>query len=85
MNAAVDQVIEAKYGPAGTYGDNSIFDRSYKQPAFGDEFLKMANRRPSTEAIDYTKEICNYIYDTYGRFPAYIDGLAERLARVRGG
>ena len=75
MDAAVDQVIEEKYGPAGTYGDKAIFDGSYRQPAFGDEFLKMANRRPSAEAIDYTKEICNYIYDMYGRFPAHVNAF----------
>jgi hypothetical protein len=75
MDAAVDQIIEEKYGPAGTYGDESIFDRSYKRPDTGDEFLKMANRRPSAEVIDYTKEICNYIYDTYGRFPAHVNAF----------
>lgn len=75
MDAAVDQIIEEKYGPAGTYGDHSIFDRSYKQPEVGDEFLKLASRRPSKDAIDYTKEICNYIYDTYGRFPAHVNAF----------
>ena len=75
MDAAVDQILEEKYGPAGTYGDKAIFDRSYRQPEFGDEFLKMANRRPSAQVIDYTKEICNYIYDTYGRFPAHANAF----------
>jgi hypothetical protein len=75
MDAAVDQIVEEKYGPAGTYGDKAIFDRSYKQPEFGDEFLKMASRRPSAQVIDYTKEICNYIYDTYGRFPAHANAF----------
>ena len=29
--------------------------------------------RPSDEAIAATKTMCNYIWDTYGRFPATID------------
>src|SRR5687768_10701463 len=59
MDAAVDQVIEEKYGPAGTYGDNSIFGRAYKEGKNGEQFLKMANQRPTPEAVKYTKEICN--------------------------
>jgi len=27
----------------------------------------------SAQTIAYTKDICNYIYDTYGRFPAHVD------------
>jgi hypothetical protein len=75
MDAAVDQVIEEKYGPAGTYGDNSIFGRAYNKQEHGDAFLKMANRRPKPEAVEYAKEICNYIYDTYGRFPAHANAF----------
>jgi hypothetical protein len=75
MDAAVDQVIEEKYGPGGTYGDDVIFDRAYKKNEYGDAFLKMANRRPKTEAVEYAKEICNYIYDTYGRFPAHANAF----------
>lgn len=75
MDAAVDQLIEEKYGPEGTYGDLSIFERSYRDKNDGAEFLKQAAKRPSAEAIEYTKEICNYIYDTYGRFPAHCDAF----------
>ena len=38
-------------------------------------FLKMANQRPTPEAVEYTKEICNYICDTYGRFPAHVNAF----------
>ena len=75
MDEAVDRVVEEKYGPAGTYGDASIFDRSYQKSEYGDAYLKMAARRPSPEVIDYAKEICNYIYDTYGRFPAHVNAF----------
>ena len=75
MDAAVDQVIEEKYGPAGTYGDSVIFDRAYKKPEYGEAFLKMAGRRPTPQAVEYAKEICNYMYDTYGRFPAHANAF----------
>lgn len=75
MDAAVDQLIEEKYGPAGTYGDSDIFDRAYKKAEYGEAFLKMAGKRPRPEAVEYAKEICNYIYDTYGRFPAHANAF----------
>ena len=28
---------------------------------------------PPAEAIEYTKEICRYLVETYGRFPAHTD------------
>ncbi len=71
MDEAVDRVIEEKYGPLGTYGDHTVFDRAYQKGEYGDAYLKMAGQRPKPEAVEYTKEICNYIYDTYGRFPAH--------------
>ena len=75
MDAAVDQLIEEKYGPAGTYGDSDIFDRAYRKAEYGEAFLKMAGKRPRPEAVEYAKEICNYIYDTYGRFPAHANAF----------
>jgi hypothetical protein len=75
MDEAVDRVIEDKYGPLGTYGDQTIFDRAYKKSEYGDAFLKMASRRPTPQAVEYAKEICRYIYDTYGRFPAHVNAI----------
>jgi hypothetical protein len=75
MDEAVDRVIEEKYGPTGTYGDHRIFDRSYRKSEYGDDYLKMAGQPPKSEAVEYAKEICNYIYDTYGRFPAHVNAF----------
>jgi hypothetical protein len=75
MDEAVDRVVEEKYGPAGTYGDHAVFDRAYQNAQYGDDYLKMAARPPSPDAVAYTKEICNYIYDTYGRFPAHTNAF----------
>ena len=30
---------------------------------------------PPAEAIEYTKEICRYLVETYGRFPAHTDAF----------
>ena len=74
MNDAVDQVLEEKYGPKGAYGDESVFARAYRKSAYADEFLKNAGR-PTPEAIQYAKDICNYIVDTYHRFPAHVNAF----------
>jgi hypothetical protein len=74
MADAVDQVLEEKYGAAGAYGDRETFARSYTSPASADEFLRAAQPHPK-KAVEYTKEICTYIYETYGRFPAHVDAF----------
>jgi hypothetical protein len=74
MDAAVDQVVAEKYGDAGPYGDADVFGRPYRDAANGQTFLQEA-RRLTPDAIAYTKEICNYIYDTYGRFPAHVEAF----------
>ena len=28
-----------------------------------------------TRQVQYVKDICNYLYDTYGRFPAHVDAF----------
>lgn len=74
MNDAVDEVCEEKYGSMGTYGDKDVFARSYASKSSAEEFLRIAAPF-SKEAIKYTKEICTYIYETYGRFPAHVDAF----------
>ncbi|MGA7773997.1 MAG: hypothetical protein WCA25_13760 [Pseudolabrys sp.] len=74
MDEAVDQVIEEKYGSAGIFTDPTLISRAYKNPTDAETYLRLENRHPP-EAIRYTKDICNYIYETYGRFPAHIDAF----------
>ena len=74
MSEAVDRVIEAKYGPRGPYGDETVFSRPYRDPRSGAAYLERASHY-SKEAIEYTKEICTYLYETYGRFPAHVDAF----------
>jgi len=59
MDAAVDQLIEEKLSVA------------YAGEAFG----PARERTHPPEAIAYTKEICRYLVETYGRFPAHTDAF----------
>ena len=74
MSEAVERVVEAKYGPRGPYGDQAVFARPYRDPRSGAAYLERASHY-SKEAIEYTKEICTYLYETYGRFPAHVDAF----------
>jgi hypothetical protein len=76
VDEAVDQILEQKYGSKGAYGDTAIFNRPYQKAADGKTFLA-EGQRYSTDAIAYTREVCNYIYDTYGRFPAHVDAFYQ--------
>jgi len=31
--------------------------------------------RYTPEVVECAKDVCNYIYDTYGRFPAHVDAF----------
>jgi hypothetical protein len=35
--------------------------------------------RPTKEEIQIVKDICSYVYDTYGRFPAFSDPMFLRF------
>jgi hypothetical protein len=74
MGAAVDQVLEEKFGPGGAYADPKVFGQAYKSPQHAEAYLKAAKHHPP-EAIEYTKEVCTYLVDTYGRFPAHTDAF----------
>lgn len=74
MDDAVDQVLAEKYGTTGAYGDVDLFKRPYQSQDLAQNYLRNATHY-SPKAIEYTKEICNYIFDTYGRFPAHVDAF----------
>jgi hypothetical protein len=74
IDEAVDQILEQKYGGAGAYGDEAIFRRPYQRAQDGRTYLAEGERY-STGAIEYTREVCHYIYDTYGRFPAHVNAF----------
>ena len=73
MVEAVDAVVAEKFGPNGIYQDEALFARIYKGD-YGERYLKEAAVYTS-DVIDCVKDICTYIYDTHGRFPAHCDAI----------
>ena len=54
MDAAVDQVLEEKFGPGGTYTDAEVFAQSYKDKATAETYMKQ--RRPPAGRGDRVHE-----------------------------
>jgi hypothetical protein len=73
MSAAVDALIEHKYGAGGLYRDPAEFERVFKE-GLAQRFLDEVPHYRE-EVIAVTKDVCNYIFDTYGRFPAHVDAV----------
>jgi len=73
MAEAVDSVVEAKFGPRGVYHDRGTFKRIYKDQ-YGERYLAEAVEY-AQDVIDCARDVCAYIYDTHGRFPAHCDAI----------
>ena len=73
MSEAVNDVIDAKFGPKGIYRDTAVFEQIYKD-GFAKTYLQDASDY-STEVIECARDICNYIFKTHGRFPAHVDTI----------
>jgi hypothetical protein len=66
MEAAVRAVVELKFGPEG------VFRGGARHGAWRDcSGVCDASKAPSHKAIDATIAYCSYVYERYGRFPAY--------------
>ena len=57
----------------GIYADEALFERIYKGE-FGAQYLEEASNY-SADVIACTRDICTYIYETHGRFPAHCDTI----------
>jgi hypothetical protein len=74
MDEAVDRVMEMKYGADGSaYGNAEVWSAPTA--------TRPTPRRTPTRApigprqVEYVKDACNYLYETYGRFPAHVDAF----------
>jgi hypothetical protein len=72
MDEAVDRLIDEKFGNQGVYSPTGLFNLPYRSDKSAGDFVRVAQPHPK-EAIQYVKDICNYVYDTYGRFPAHVN------------
>lgn len=70
MREAVDGFLEVKWSQY----EPSV-PKAYKEP----ERVVARVPRPDAETIELVKDYCQYVHDTYGRFPAYIDPMYQRL------
>ncbi|MEM4408414.1 MAG: hypothetical protein QXI19_06695, partial [Candidatus Caldarchaeum sp.] len=70
MDEAIDTFLEHK---EGAWKPECPFP--YREP---DKHLMKAPK-PTKTTIEIVKAVANYIYDTYGRFPAFIDPMFMRL------
>jgi hypothetical protein len=66
MREAVGALVETKFGADGTYR-RGVRQSSWLQ---ADSYAAKIPA-PSVSAVDATIAYCEYIYDWYGRFPAY--------------
>jgi hypothetical protein len=57
----------------GIYADETLFARIYKRE-FGQKYLAEASKY-SEDVIACTRDICEYIYNTYGRYPAHVEAI----------
>jgi hypothetical protein len=73
MDAAVDAVVAGKFGPDGIYRDDALFERIYRGE-FGTKYLSEASDY-AADLIACARDICTYIYETHGRFPAHCDAI----------
>jgi hypothetical protein len=73
MSEAVDALLEHKYGSGGIYNDPNYYNRVLK-PELAKRYLDEAPRY-TPEVVQCAKDVCNYIFDTYGRFPAHVNAF----------
>ena len=70
MGAAVDAFLERKWSQ---YEPDK--PKAYLEP----DKVTSQIERPSEETIEIVKDYCRYVHETYGRFPAYLDPMYQRL------
>jgi hypothetical protein len=73
MTDAVDEIVNAKFGKEGLYRDEALFSRIYKAN-YGQRYLAEAADY-SEDVINCAKDVCTYVYETHGRFPAHCDAI----------
>lgn len=73
MADAVDAMIAEKFGPSGIYRDTPTFEKIYK-PGYAEQYLRNASDYAG-DVIACARDVCTYIHQTHGRFPAHVDTI----------
>ena len=72
MTEAVLDLVAAKFGPGGSY------DAAHLRPWTGRDGGSVAP--PDERAVEATIAFCEYVFATYGRFPAHEDAFKALIA-----
>lgn len=79
MDAAVDAVVAAKFGKQGIYTEDSDQPLPLRSP---NEFIAAVPKHDE-RVVQCVKDMCNYIYETFGRFPPTVDAVTTPGAWVQ--
>jgi hypothetical protein len=74
MDEAVEKFYDEKFGPDGVYKTDSGIT------PWSDKEMHKKIRTPSEESKEMAKAFLNYVYKTYGRFPAFVDAVQLPVA-----
>jgi len=70
MHEAVDAFMAVKW---------AAFEDDVPKPYAEPDRVVGAVPRPHPDTVELVKRYCQYVHDTYGRFPAYLDPMYQRL------
>lgn len=73
MAAAVQAVVDSKYGARGIYQDEAYFGRVFRDNRGRDYVREVPHYDP--RVVECVQDVCTYIYETHGRFPAHVDAV----------
>jgi hypothetical protein len=73
MRAAVAKFVEMKFGRGGAY------DPAEPGPYQDNRAVKSRVDRYTPEFVEFLQEVAQYLYDTFGRFPASIPSVYVRI------
>ncbi len=71
MDEAVEAYVAKKFGSRGVFDANHDGLMPFKDW----QTARMGYDRPTEQTIEIMKDYCNYVYQTYGRFPAAQDAI----------
>jgi hypothetical protein len=72
-DAAIDAILEEKYGPSGLYTDPATAAAAMTPEAAAAFVREAPHVEPEVENV--VRAICRYIWKTYGRFPAHCHAI----------
>jgi len=70
MREAVDGFMAVKW---------AAFEDSVPKPYLEPDKIAASVPRPHEDTVELVKDYCQYVHDTYGRFPVYLEPMYQRL------